>query len=274
MPIPPPILAAPYDTAETVLQFARVELNDAIQSIGGEVLTDTAAFTQPYFNLGYRRLQQVMADLGSVRTNGHTYLPGIPPAGTTDPGTQVLLTWTYYFDGAGNYYVPPSVSVLPFDMMEPIKIKQRPSGQQMWYSPVSCAPQGVPSETKLQIQRHWMWREDGLVMTGATAAIDLEIDYIAYLADIVNNSPLPSTPWYQQQVPIVRCADALACFIAAKVGAARGDVDAQALDDKGVAETKMIVNRQYRSRQRVNQRRKSYRHCSQRSNNGGWGSSY
>lgn len=258
MPIPPPIAVAPYDTAETVLEFARVELNDAIQSIAGEVLTDTVDFTQVYFNLAYRRLQQVMADLGSVRTNGHAYLPGIPPCATTDPGSQVLLTWTYYFDGE-NYYAPPNVSVLPFDMLEPLKIKQRPAGQQSSYCEINCAPNGIPSETKLQFQRHWMWREDALVMTGATGAVDLEVDYIAYLADIVDNLPIVDTPWYQQQVPIVRCADALACFVAAKVGSARGDVDADALDQKGIANVKMMLNRQFRSRQRVNQRRKSYR---------------
>ena len=268
MPLPPPPLSAPYDFAETILEFARVRLNDAIQSIGGEVLTDTAPFTQTYFNLAYRRLQEEMADLGSVRTNGHVYLPGLPPCGTTDPGTQVQLTWTYYFDGAGNYYVPPTISVLPFDMMEPLKIKQRPAGQQCSFMEISCAPQGVPSETKLGYQRHWMWREDGLVMTGSTQAVDLEVDYIAYLADIVSNSPIPLTPWYQQQVPIVRCAQALAYYLAAEVGGARGDVDADAIEQKGDRETRKMLNRQFRSRQRVNQRRKSYRHCSQRSNYG------
>jgi hypothetical protein len=269
VPIPPPTLTPPYDTAETVLEFARVRLNDAIQSIGGEVLTDTAVFTQTYFNLAYRRLQEEMADLGSVRTNGHVYLPGLPPAGTTDPGTQVQLTWQYYFDGAGNYYAPPVISVLPQDMMEMLKLKQRPAGQPCSFREVNCSPNGLPSDTKLQFQRHWMWREDGLWMTGATQAVDLEVDYIAYLPDIVNNFPLGLTPWYQQQVPIVRCAQALAYYLAAEVGGARGDVDADAIEQKGDREVRKMLNRQFRSRQRVNQRRKSYRSCSQRSNN--WG---
>lgn len=269
MPIEASVLSAPYDTAETILQFARVRLNDAIQSIGGEVLTDTAVFTQAYFNLAYRRLQEELADLGSVRTNGHTYLYSIPPCGTTDPGSQVQLTWTYYFDGAGNYYLPPVVSVLPYDMMEPLKVKQRPAGQQTWFREINCAPNGIPADTKLQFQRHWMWREDGLIMTGATGAVDLEVDYIAYLADIQNNLPLNNTPWYQQQVPIVRCAQAFAYYLAAEVGGARGDVDADAIEQKGDREVRKIVNRQYRSRQRVNQRRRSYRHGAHRSS---WGS--
>lgn len=260
MPLPPPPLAAPYPEVETILEYARVRLNDAIQSIGGDVLTDTAPFSQTYFNAAWHRLQEQLADLGSQRTNGHVYLYSIPPAGTIDPGSQVCLTWTYYFDGAGNFYVPPTVPVLPSDFMEPLKVKQRVSGTVTSFREIECSPAGIPSETKIQCQRHWLWREDGLWMTGATQPVDLELDYICYLPDIVDNFPLVATPWYGQVVPIMRSENALSWYLAAEVAMARGDVDAAALDQKGDMATKQIVNRQYRARQRVNQRRRSYRH--------------
>lgn len=269
MPIPPPSYTAPYPKIETVLNFARVRLNDAIQSLGGDVLTDSAVFSQTYFQAAYHRLQEQMADLGSQRTNGHVYLPGLPPAGTTDPGTQCCLTWTSYFDGAGNYYVPPTISPLPVDFMEPLKVKQRPAGQPQSFVDVNCSPNGIPSQVKLQFLRHWLWREDGLWFNGATQALDLEIDYIAYLPDIVDIVGPPLIHWYEQQVPIMRCETALSWYLAAEVAAARGDLDAAALEAKGDAATKHIVNRQYRSRQRVNQRRKSYRSGGQNTN--AWG---
>lgn len=258
MPVPPPIVSAPYDTAETVLQMARVRLNDAIQSIGGDVLTDTAPFTQVYFNAAFRRLQEMMADLGSQRTNGHVYILNIPATESLDPGSQCFLSWTQYFDGVA-YFAPPTVAVLPQDLMEPLKVKQRPSGTFGSYVEIPCAPQGIPSMTKLQVQRNWLWRNDALWLTGATQAVDLEIEYIAYLPDIVANFPILATPWYSQPVPIVRCANALSWYVAAEVAGARGDADAETLAGKGDAECRRIVNRQYRSRQRVNQRRRSFR---------------
>jgi hypothetical protein len=138
-------------------------------------------------------------------------------------------------------------------------VKQRPAGQQCGFYEIECSPNGIPCDTKVAIQRKWLWRNDQLIMTGATQSVDLELEYIAYLPDIVNNSPAVATPWYQQQVPVTRCATALSWYLAAEVANARGDVDAAALAANGAEATKQIVNRQYRSRQRVNQRRKSYR---------------
>lgn len=226
-----------------------------IASQGGDVLTDTQPFSQVYFTAGYRTLQEKMADLGSQRVMGHAYLLSLPPAGTLDPGSQTCLTWQNFFDGV-NYYVPPNTPVLPGDFLEPLKIKQRPSGMLTHYREMECSPNGIPAQTKVQWIRHWLWREDGLWMTGGTQAMDLEIDYIAYLPDLVTTI---TTPWYEQQVPITRCGNALSWYIAAEVGGARGDVDADALRAKGDAATIQLVNRQFRSRQRVNQRRKSYR---------------
>ena len=46
--------SAPYDQLEVVLFSARVRLNDAIQSIYGDILTDLAAFTPQIVNNAWR----------------------------------------------------------------------------------------------------------------------------------------------------------------------------------------------------------------------------
>lgn len=62
--------SSPYDTLESVLTAARIRVNDAIKAIGGEILTDDAAFTIQTINNAWRRLQAVLAEAnaGGSRT--------------------------------------------------------------------------------------------------------------------------------------------------------------------------------------------------------------
>lgn len=267
MPIPPPAVSAPYDTAETVLEFARVKLNDMIQQVGGDTLTDTAPFTYPAFLAAYERLQEELADLGDQRMTSEFTGYGYPAAGSLDPALRTYLSWTQFFDGEAYW---TNVDLLPQDFMQPLKVRQRPAGQICRFVEFDCAPQGLPSEIKLQWNRHWLWKEDALWMTGSTQSMDLQMDYIAYLPDITANYPNPGlSSWTEQQVPIMRCRNALAYYLAAEISRPRGDVDAQALEQLGDLYARKIVNRQYRSRMRVNQRRRSYRRSASHT---GWSS--
>lgn len=239
---------APYDTVETVLQAARVRLNDAIQSIDGEVLTDTAPFTQTIVLLAWRRLQEYLAEMGIVRPQREAILTGVPPVAVLDPAVQVFLNWTNYFDGMNYWNVP----VLPQDLLLPLRLWERPTGQNADFAPMDNWLDGLPAWGKASCNRIWEWREDSIFLPGALQTMDIRLRYAAYLPDFVTTA---QTQWYNQPVPIARVLDPFAYFICSEMANARGDVDGAAFDTKAQAAAKRVFNREVRMKQRVNIRR-------------------
>ncbi len=230
---------APYDTVETVLQAARVRLNDAIQSIAGEILTDTAPFSQQATNNAWRRLQDELANKGFARLKQETIYPSVPACIPTDYGTQVWFSWANYFDGNANQSAP----VLPQDMIAPYELWERVHGSTGNYSPMDQLLNGLPTVAKGTLNRVWEWREETIYMPGATGLTDVRLRYAAYLQDFVANSPTLATPWYGQPVPIMRSLNALAWFVCGEMARARTDLDAGYFDAQGTQAAEMIWNR-------------------------------
>lgn len=238
----------PYDTVETVLEVARVRLNDAIVSIGGEILTDTQPFTQTVVLIAWRRLQEYLAELGIVRLTREAILTGVTPVLSLDPATQVFLNWTTYFDGV-NYNDAP---ILPQDLLLPLRLWERVTGQNAGFAPMDNWLDGLPAWGKTACNRIWEWREDSIFLPGALQTMDIRLRYAAYLPDFVTQG---KTQWYNQPVPIARVLDPFAYFICSEMANARGDTDGAAFDQKAQAAAKRVFNREVRMKQRVNIRR-------------------
>ena len=61
--IPTPVPFSPYPVLDDVLNLAaRVRVNDAIQLIGGDTLTDSQPFTQVMTNAAWLKLQQFLGN--------------------------------------------------------------------------------------------------------------------------------------------------------------------------------------------------------------------
>jgi hypothetical protein len=253
MPILPPIVTAPYDTFSTVLDYTRVRLNDAIQSLGGDVLTNDAPFTQTYCNMAFRWFQQYLANLGYIRVTQEVVLTGLPRVTTTsqDPAIQVWLNWSQYFDGA-NYFVPPDTPVLPQDFIRPLRVWERWTGFNQIFSPMDQILDGLPTLPKVQANRMWEWRGEALYMPGSTTVEDLRLRYAAFLPDITD----AGTPWYDQPIPIMRCVEPLANYVAYLVAQARGDAQAANFKTEAEAGANQVFNRDVQAKQRVNVRRR------------------
>jgi hypothetical protein len=97
--------------------------------LGGEILTDTAWFTQTMVIGAWRKFQTFLSQLGHSRNKARIVLFGCPPFAATDPSQQQALTWTYFFDGV-SFWAPPSAPVLPADCILPLKIWERKSAVQ------------------------------------------------------------------------------------------------------------------------------------------------
>lgn len=270
MPIPVGT-PAPYDTVDSVLNTTRVRINDAIVSLGGEVLTDTQPFTQQMTNDGWRKLQAFLANNGMARFRSRCVLHAFPVVGTMDPASQTLLNWSWYYDGV-SYFYPPDTQVLPQDFILPLTVGERITGTNATFTPMNLATDGrLPDWRKRGWNGWWDWREDGIYMPGSLYSMDLEIYYAAFLQDFVTQG---DTQWFQQAVPIMRCRSALANYIAAEFADPRGDLDAAAFTAKAEQDARLIWNREVSMKQRVNVTRRGYNGRNRGDRRGGAGFGY
>ena len=231
---------APYPLVSDVMNAARTRINDAIQDIGGQTLTNNAPFTRPVVNLAWQRLQQFLVGLGYTTLEASVIISGLPQAFTNDPNVEVSLSWSGYFDGSSlneNF-------VLPQSLIRPIKdgLEQRVTLNNLPVSVLGAALMSPMDET-LGPMAHvskdpwlgqWQWRNDAIWMTGALAANDIRIRYIKYLADLDPTSSVAA-------VPIMRSTDALAAFIAVEFSGSRGDLDRVALLQEAQASAAILA---------------------------------
>jgi hypothetical protein len=215
-------MPAPYDTLETVLNLARVRVNDAIASLGGQTLKDMSPFTLPLTNAAWRRLQDALRNFGFGRLKQETIFTAIPAvSGGADTGSQVSINWS-------------TSPALPNDMTSPLKLWERVSGTNADYTPMDQALNGLPAIPKQSLNKLWEWREETIFIPGATSITDIRLRYLAYLADFTATS---------NPVPIVDCLSAFAWLIASEFSGPRGDVDVKYFDEMAAEGVEQIWNR-------------------------------
>lgn len=247
----------PYDTVSYVWNVARARLN-SVSKIAADIMTIQQPFAQQCFNNAWRKMQNYLADKGLVRFYDEILIEGLPPTVATDPAVQVYIDWSGYFDGS----TVDTDYVLPNNLIMPVVIWERQNGTNaMFVGPMEKMLDGIPSIPQRPFNCLWEWRIDRVYMPGATFTTDLKIRYAKYLDDFVQTDDGEGniTPWYLQQVPLVRCSDSLALYLCAEIAAARPDLGFDPLTFKDQAEVaaRQIYNRDVRQNQRVNARRMS-----------------
>ena len=276
MPIPPPSVAAPYPMLETVLNLARTRLNDAIASLGGDILTDTQPFTGTMTNAAWRNMQAFLCNLGYSRYKKWFTGLAYPPTAAQDPAVMIFLSWTQFFDGVG-YWVPPNVDVLPFDFIAPLRVMERRNNGAVPYSAavsnlrftdMKLMPDGLPEGMKRPWNGYFNWTNDQLVFPGSLVSMDLKIEYAAYDFDFVTTNNIlgdptttPATTPANMPVRIMRCESAFANYIAAECASGRDDVDAAPLLAAAEKDAKILMNNSdVKLKQRRPVQRRAYAH--------------
>ena len=230
---------APTDSVETALNMARVRLNDAIQSLAGDILTDTAPFTLVAVNNAWRRLQELLVNFGFAWLKPETILTSVPAVTNSDPGSQMYISWSVCFDGTTAQVGP----LLPQDMIAPLVLWERVNGTAGSFYPMDRLDNGLPAVPKTMLNKSWEWRNGSIFVPGATSITDIRIRYAGFESDFVAPSGVVGAiPFANQPIPIVRAANALAWFICSEVAKARGDVDGGDFDTKAVTTAQMIFN--------------------------------
>lgn len=256
MPVIPPPPANNYDDLSVALNMARVRLNDQLKTldpISGLLLNDTNAFTQQTTNSAWRLVQDELANRGYNRLISETIVGPMPIVANMDPASQCWLGFDGCFDGY-NFFQTPR---LPDGFNHPIVMWERQSGINMVFprTPMEKILNGIPSFTKSTGNGLWEWREDRIYFPGSLIPEDFRIRYTLFLNDFLD---VGSVQWFQQKIPIMRAADALAWFIAAEHISARGDNQvAEICWKSGRAAVEKVFNSDVRADQQVNIRRQS-----------------
>lgn len=250
------LATVPYDTVDTVLNFVRALANDAGLSIAGSELADTQPATFPLFNLGWRTLQRRLTNRGVGTFIKTTVLTALPVAATLDPAIFCYLSFTGYFDGVLMHGVQsnPPGPILPPDMVGPLKLWERQSGTTQRMSEMYQSQDGLPSRGKLLFNREWIWENDLLQFCGATQVNDMQLRYNAWFPDIQPDQNGLGT----NQVPLLRCAEALAACVLFNYALSRGSPQIPAANDMAEKYIREMTLGTVRQKQRANHRRRPY----------------
>ena len=249
--IPQATGATPYDTVGTILNTVKTRLN-ALNKEAADILISGQPYMQQCFNTAWRKFQMLLANMGYIKFTSEIEIDNLAPKASQDPAVQTSLDWSGYNNGT----VLDTTRKLPQDLILPMRIWQRVTGQNAMFSPMSQWLDGMPSIPATPYNQTWEWRGDSIYFTGANTALDLRIRYANYLSDFIEANGLP---WYEQTVPIVRALDSLSLYVCAEIAGSKPDLelDTAAFTSAAEESAKLIYNRDVRQKQRVNVRRMS-----------------
>jgi len=207
-----------FPVMDEVMQLVRSLVNDTFPGIAGaqgRIFTNNADFTIPLFNSAYRKLQR------KLRTEGATFpikdnviLLNLTPVVAPDPSVQVYVDYNGYFDGQTMHQTPK----LPSDLLQPYVVEEQTVGSALPFMPMAQPPEGLPSVMQGSLLGMWEWRNYKIYMVGSILAKNIRLRY--QFANVPLN--VPAADFDTTSIPIIDCQDALANYIAAMFGRARG----------------------------------------------------
>jgi hypothetical protein len=207
-----------FPVMDEVMQLVRSLVNDTFPGIlgaQGRIFTNNAQFTIPLFNSAYRKLQR------KLRTEGATFpikdnvqLLNLTPVIAQNTNVQTYVDFNGYFDGTTMHDTPK----LPSDLLQPYVVEEQTVGTGFPFVPMAQPAEGLPSVLQGSMLEMWEWRNYKIYMVGSIVTKNLRIRYQ------YSNVPLnvPAADFDVTSVPIIDCQDALANYIAAMFGRARG----------------------------------------------------
>ena len=175
-----------YPSLQVVMSSVRLYLNDwqkgATLTPGeGKISTDDpirSPQTLPALSSAIRELYRELRNVGAPRLLRDNVQANLPANGLTGPNVQTYLSYSGYFDGQT---LQPS-PVLPPDMMQPVRLWEQQTGNQLPFVPMRQPQFGIPSRNQTFALGDWEWREDRLWFVGALCPITIRMRYYAALA--------------------------------------------------------------------------------------------
>ena len=245
MGLQPPAGGNPYPTVGSVMDTARARVLDMINDTSGDLLTNDAPYAQTHLSNAWTWYQDRCADLGVETLIKELVIQGLPAAYSFDTQYQAWLTWMGCSDGVNQFEQP----VLPQDLISPLSIWRRQSGNQTTFQLMDQAEDGLPVVRNVNV---YDWRDDGMYYYATSYPQDVRMRYAAYRADLDVTAP-------ETLVPMMRCTDCLGARVAFEYASSRGSAQTAALE--AWAETAFqngAAQRTTRRKQRQTLRRRPY----------------
>lgn len=229
-----PAPAQPYDTAETVLNFARaITVTDAASANGlaGDILNDSQPYVFPILSKVYRDLQDELISQSSEIMNMYGYLLALEPTAWNNPRVNVTVNFQGYTYGPNDI---DSTIMLPPNLIKPLELWECVTGQQRW-APMRQAADSISSRPTTSRFGIWDYQNDILILPGASQTNDLKIKYVGSFPDLTGPNSI---------VYILRSQTALACQFLSEVSESLGDLETAATFSKRASDARgRIVNR-------------------------------
>ena len=244
----PVVGSSAYVSLESVTNLIRAICNDMIYSQAGEIITDTSNYMFPLLNDSLEWFQNEVNNHGVTTFEKETFLTGVTPAAfvpANDPGQQVNISDTGYFDGTLNHLSPQ----LPVDLLEPTRLWERQTGTTEAWIPVSNRPDGLPSQTPTSRFAMWEWRQDAINLPGAVQSNDLRLRYVGSHAVLVT----PMDTLYFRGATGAMAYKTVATYLASKNPEAATEAMKEA-----TLRLSQITTRSTRMKQRQSNSRRSY----------------
>lgn len=241
----PVVGSGPFDNAEYVLNLSRSLVNDAAQTLAGNLLSDSRPYTFPMLNAAYRQLQIDLTNNGYDSFWQESILAQFPAVYKVDPQTQEYINYTGSFDGYNTFSSP----VLPANMLLPLRLWERPSGSTQDYQEMLPVNDGLPSRPQTGTLQQWEWRNDSIYFVGVMNATDIRIRYLQFFSDLVDGTSIVNIPWSDR---------ALAYLMGRMYGAMRGSPLWTYMQQNYDDALTSIVQSTSRKKQRGSHRRRPY----------------
>lgn len=251
-----------FYTTTDILNFARILVNDAQGGLSGQELSDDKPYTWPLLNLCYGRLANWLEDNNVESAMYAEAIIQLPVSATyNDPSAQSRLGYDGFADASGFFYDTPS---LPPDLLEPLQMWQRPTGQNVPFYEMKQQLGGLDNAwnygwnggTYGSVYGSWEFRQNSIyILGGAYQPTDLRIRYVPSVVELTQ--PTAENP----DVPIIwfaKAGEALAYMIAAEFAEIRNAPNAAALRMKANAELEIIANRSAKRENRAQTRKRGY----------------
>ncbi len=215
MPLVDPGTGNPYPSVGSVMNVARARINDMINDVNGDLLTNDAPYAQTYLSAAWRWYQDRCSTVGVETLIRETVLHELPPRANDDVANQAWVSWLGCSDGVSQY----DLAALPQDLIQPLSVWRRESDVNAPFHLMKQAEDGLPTWLDTNI---YDWREDGLYFFAPHHSQDLRIRYSAYRSDLDITQP-------DTLVPMMRCEDCLGARVAFEFANARGSAQAASM---------------------------------------------
>jgi hypothetical protein len=203
---------------DEIMQLVRSIVNDTFPGIAGgqgRIFTNNAPFTVPLFNSAFRKMQRKLRIEGATfPIKDNVILSNMTPVVTTNASVQVTIGFDGYFDGTTMHATPK----LPSDLLQPYVLEEQTVGSGFPFQPMTQPQDGLPSVLQGSYLGFWEWRNYKICMVGSTLTKNLRLRYQYSLAPL----DVPAANFANTAVQVLDCQDALANYIAAMYGRARG----------------------------------------------------